>query len=426
MKASLAFVVLLAAVGAAAAQQQEPNWVDVRFYRVHLHNGNVVDGQLVKQTDKEVVLLIQGGEIHFRNDVIERLELVKMRSLTEKPLLVPSVSPSGPGRAPLNPGAPRLSKGAVEVFDASPETREKIDPCLVELGQANPERKQAVMDNMSQVGLDTGPYLASLLTRVDLSDISVLTAVIVKCHDTRAIPLLIRQLASENPLIRTAAASALGGLGDDRAISSLIALIDDKDPTVKQTAVTAIADVGGPRALDALLPVCGDGDRKCRSTAIQGSFIIATKIASIPTLLDGWTKALSTGPANARVDLLAALARLKNPDVWKTIVLYVGDDSPAVRASAATSLAAMGAVDAAPVIASQANSENNLSAKIALAQAAGQLKIRGAVDALIRWLGEEDANLKREAVTSLQSISGQQIGDDPSAWAEWRSKNPEN
>src|SRR5579863_3100343 len=132
MKASLAFVVLLAAVGAAAAQQQEPNWVDVRFYRVHLHNGNVVDGQLVKQTDKEVVLLIQGGEIHFRNDVIERLELVKMRSLTEKPLLVPSVqSPSDTLRPGVNPGSPRISKGAVEVFDASPETRQKIDPCLV-------------------------------------------------------------------------------------------------------------------------------------------------------------------------------------------------------------------------------------------------------------------------------------------------------
>src|SRR5579863_8190075 len=65
--------------------QQDPVWQEIRFYRVHLRNGNFIDGDLVKQSSKEVVLRLRSGEISIRSDQIDRLEFVKMRDVREVP-----------------------------------------------------------------------------------------------------------------------------------------------------------------------------------------------------------------------------------------------------------------------------------------------------------------------------------------------------
>src|SRR5207249_5339036 len=81
-----------ALAGVAGAQQQGEDWVDQRFHRVYLTNGNVIDGQLIKETPQGATLTLKSGNITIRKDMIERIELIKMRSLNEKPPVLPKVA----------------------------------------------------------------------------------------------------------------------------------------------------------------------------------------------------------------------------------------------------------------------------------------------------------------------------------------------
>ena len=61
-RAVLAFVLALSGLLGA----QDSPFQEVRFHRVHLLNGNFVDGTLVRQTKDELVLRIKGGEVGMR------------------------------------------------------------------------------------------------------------------------------------------------------------------------------------------------------------------------------------------------------------------------------------------------------------------------------------------------------------------------
>ena len=61
----------------------------VTFQRVHLRNGNFIDGTLLDQTEKHVVLEFKFGTITFKRIDIDKIEHITMRSLEEKAPEVP-------------------------------------------------------------------------------------------------------------------------------------------------------------------------------------------------------------------------------------------------------------------------------------------------------------------------------------------------
>jgi len=73
---------LLMGLPLAASAQQEAGspWIETRFHRVHLRNGNTIDGQLVNEGKSAVVLKLKAGEMQIRKDMIDRVEMVRMRS----------------------------------------------------------------------------------------------------------------------------------------------------------------------------------------------------------------------------------------------------------------------------------------------------------------------------------------------------------
>jgi len=73
--------------------------------------------------------------------------------------------------------------------------------------------------------------------------------------DGRWLPLLFRELGSEDPEARYEAAVASGSIGDEAAVSYLAPLLQDEDPEVRSAAIVALGEIGGTEAKGLLLPL---------------------------------------------------------------------------------------------------------------------------------------------------------------------------
>lgn len=89
-------------------------------------------------------------------------------------------------------------------------------------------------------------------------------------HDPRAVPLLIRVLATDtsaNGEIRAAAAASLAVLGDRRAVDPLIRALGDPSPDVRYAATAALGDLGDRRAILPLITTLADRAASVQFTA---------------------------------------------------------------------------------------------------------------------------------------------------------------
>lgn len=87
--------------------------------------------------------------------------------------------------------------------------------------------------------------------------------------EERWLPLLVKELGSDEAELRFEAATACGELGDQQAIPHLIKLIVDPDEEVKAAAIHALGEVGGRQAREALLALLDSESEAVRDAATE-------------------------------------------------------------------------------------------------------------------------------------------------------------
>ena len=144
-----------------------PTLTEHRFHRVHLRNGNFIDGELVRQSAKEIVLRLKSGEMGVRRDQIVRVELIKMKGIEEKPEEVAKPKPppvpieSTTSPAPA-PSAPKKARPPAEgAYKASAELKARVDPLLDQLGAAAPDDVAPLARTLVEMEGDAHAYLAA-------------------------------------------------------------------------------------------------------------------------------------------------------------------------------------------------------------------------------------------------------------------------
>lgn len=87
--------------------------------------------------------------------------------------------------------------------------------------------------------------------------------------ESRWLPLLIKELGSDEAEVRYEAALSCGELADERAIPHLIKLIVDPDEEVKEAAIHALGEIGGRQAREALLVLLDSESDAVRDAATE-------------------------------------------------------------------------------------------------------------------------------------------------------------
>jgi HEAT repeat protein len=86
--------------------------------------------------------------------------------------------------------------------------------------------------------------------------------------EPRWLPLLLRELASDEPEVRYEAATALGSLGDEAAVANLVDHLSDADEEVRDASIAALGEIGGPEARKTLTELAQDGPPATKEAAL--------------------------------------------------------------------------------------------------------------------------------------------------------------
>ena len=80
-------------------------------------------------------------------------------------------------------------------------------------------------------------------------------------------PLLVKELQSNQPSIRFETANACGELGDEDAVLHLLHLLQDEDYQVQMAGISALGKIGGLLAKRALLRCIKESDASLEEAA---------------------------------------------------------------------------------------------------------------------------------------------------------------
>jgi HEAT repeat protein len=224
--------------------------------------------------------------------------------------------------------------------------------------------------------------------------------------------------------VRSNAADALARLGEPGDASAIRPLLKDADGGVRASAIGALGKLKDRDSFDAIAGSLADADDIVRKQAFEALGAIAAQFE----LKEEFQRAVlnvlerSTGPA--LLDILKLASRTKEKALGAPMARLLSHEDPAVRAQALIAIGQLNASDVADQVLALFNSEREYWPRVQLAGAAGAMKLKDAIEPLIRWLGDDDKNIQAAASRALQQITGQNYGLNQEPWQKWWESRP--
>lgn len=407
---------LLAMATSLAAQQADIQ--ETRFDRVHLRNGNFLDGQIVKSGAKEVVLKLKVGEMTLRRDLIERIEQVTMKTVA------PDRKPPPPTPPPTTT-TPPVSTPETKPLPTDTNVQKRVAEIFDKLRKADTDARYEIVAEFLTLGEEGALFLATQLPNFDAATMPYAAAALGRMKEAKTLPILSGHLRHAKPGVRGLSAAALASFGTTAPVGDLLSLLEDKEAFVRAAAVGAMQQLTPREAFQPVARMCSDADADIRRKAVEALFEISKKHELEQDLVATLGSVLDRTQGVPRADLLAAIGRTGKKEAWNTAIPYLRDDLPEVRSAAAVCLGSLGAPEAGDAILSALQGEREKWPRVHLAVTAEKLKVIPAVGVLIPWLNDEDNDVKTTALASLRTLTAQNFGTDVKAWqAYWDSVKP--
>lgn len=157
--------------------------------------------------------------------------------------------------------------------------------------------------------------LAALLPAVAIERQIALLALFQARADRAALPAVLSATDSTNASVRTAAASALGVLGDSHSVTPLIRMAGSADPAEQSAARQSLVHLSGNQVTEALISAL-----ESASPAEQRELVRALSTRSDPTAVSALLELAANESGSACLPALQALAQLVDSSHLKDLV----------------------------------------------------------------------------------------------------------
>lgn len=278
--------------------------------------------------------------------------------------------------------------------------------CIENLGSPNPRQRSHAVQELGQLRAgEAVPHLIALL-RDDLNTYVRSAAAEALGHigDMAAIYPLMDALHDPSTFARRAAVIALGQLQAKEAQGALLQSLDDQNFYVRRAAINALGKLGVRDMGAVLLPLLNMPDPRIRRTVITALRRLNYQEA-IPHLIEQLETYL-VAPASRDLPIVKILvmaladlhAREATPTLIQVVQGYVGG-----RSLAALALGKLGDPQAGPVLL-EALADKSLNLQLAALKSLGMLQYQPAAPTVRRLLNVSDPRLRRQAALTLGQL----------------------
>lgn len=218
-----------------------------------------------------------------------------------------------------------------------------VPPLVSILRDRDRSVREAAIGALAAIGEASVPAVAACLDDPDLSVQEAASAVLASIADDRALPPLLRALASHDWIVRMHAAKALGRVKDPCSVQALIPLLQDKVKAVREEAATTLAAIGDA-AFPALLKALTHQDWLVRLHAVEALGKTKSGRAVEPLL----SSLFNDRDSAIREDAVRALGEIGDPLAVDFLLTALRE--PGLRTLAVEALGRIGDRRAVPVL----------------------------------------------------------------------------
>ncbi len=396
MMSGLVAVIVAAAALSSAQAQDSGFYTWVQFHRVHLRNGNFLDGTLVSKTDRSVTLRQPWGEILIRSDQIDRVELVKMKSFNDPEQIIQrkaKSTPQGPTEIITTPSSSSkpLPSDLTDSKDPVPGSIPQavvlaVDQAITVWRSSTTNEQVDLGETLKAIGPDAVPYFEFLLEKRQQST-----------------PL--------KPVAR-----AFASLNEDKFLTFAARMMDSQSLEIREAAIEGLAKTTSPRRLPIVLKAAEDTFPAIGTAATQILMDAAKEDGEKNDLVDMIGSRIRAAKNNTA--MAVALARIGGPRARELLWELVGDNNETNRLTGLHGLGIMADPEDGPRMVSVLHDSSETIKKGACI-ALGKIKYTGAVADLITLLSDPNEGLHQNARWALQETTRLAIGNTDDAWKEW-------
>jgi len=419
----------LALVVLCLAPALQDGWQDT--HRVHLRNGNFLDGRLVQIGDKDILFRWNPGVL-LRikiGDIKGDIEEIKIRTLNAPAAKVAvkeatPVETTGVTEAPLarDPAKPQSSIDKLFTrLMAKPDMTYEI--LVREVKALGPDGARAMIQEL--------PFMDAAKTNLAL----------VALDQMRELPIEVEireLLASKRSDLRAAACTILANRGATSSIRAIQSLLRDPVPQVRAAALTALPIFSDGSVLESVGNLAVDPAEPVRDRAIRSAEDLASRTSADNDLARQWLSLAGRGPAGSASGIAASLGRLADRaneafptgEVRDYLRGMLTDRDPAARAAAAYALSGLKpAGPSADALLEVFDTERESKVVVSMCDGLARLKIFKTLEPLLEKLRADSPEVRTAAQRALEKISGQTgFESDYDKWKEWldksRGRNP--
>ena len=221
----------------------------------------------------------------------------------------------------------------------------RVENLTTEFVKANLPTRLALTKTLIQRGKEAVPVVLPLLDDADVEIQIQALGILERIGAVEARRNISTKLTDRNPVVRAAAASALGGLGDDDAVPSLLATLTDPDQTVRIHSTLALGRLKAVSAGPVFRSIVtrGNLDASERQAAIMSLGELRSTEA-VDDLISIATR--TTEQETTRSIAIASLGEIGDTQALRPILDFLEDTSETIRFNAVASLGSLGAPEA--------------------------------------------------------------------------------
>ncbi|HYE99547.1 MAG TPA: HEAT repeat domain-containing protein, partial [Planctomycetota bacterium] len=290
--------------------------------------------------------------------------------------------------------------------------------------KAHREQRGEIARELTPLGTEVAVYLADVLESLDDDTLVVVGPMLAEMKNHEALPLLRRALGSGRSAVKAQAIVALSPLALTEDAGLLLPLLSDPDPGVAGGALDTLSRLGSKAALEPAVKLCSSEDATLRSRAFAAVVDIARKTQQEAELPHLFRDILEQAQGVKRAEIVLQLGGAGSKALSGLLVRFLRDDDAQVRAATAQALGNIGDPGINADVLNAVQVERDKWARVALAGASVRLVVREAIDPIIGWLEDSDADVRIAAQRSLRGLTGANLGLDPEEWRTWRKENP--